>query len=499
MSRAKKFGILFLAANLVPALAFGAAPTKHVAKKKPVAVVVETAAVVAPVIPVVPIVAAVVLQPRDLTLADAKTSFINFSADIVAKDSDSRAKLFGMIYKACQDKFTFSIPTTDQGLAFEIRDKGDGAACMKDLRDKNGDQCESESVPDSVATHKCVRLSTLVSIDLKDKDGDIGLYSIHDNEDQSREHFKKIGKLHFKSAATLAAEDDARLALERSRRVDKYRNEVSACVNDQDEIGVARGALASLLNMGELQDGELDSITASLDMAELVAIDKEADSASLDDLATTREKLHTLSVDHPKMSEQIATVLHKIAMRYWDAGQDNPDGFKLAKETISEAQGLKGLKQASIDKLKINQNEITYGMMDNLAESGDGYGFYNSYKKQMMGLQKEYNKECGGKRASMEVCMNTITTLQRSSQLPTTLNQTLQKQWQDQQRIQQQMQDAQNAAITAAQKQQQANPQQQTTTFAGGYINTQSPWSDPSGFNPLSGQNNTWAGSTLKF
>ena len=495
MSRGKKFGILFLAANLVPALAFGAETKPPVnTKKKHKIVASDKAADTAKVVE------AVVLQPRDLTLADSKSAFINFSADIVTNDTDSTAKLFGMVYKACQDKFTFSGHDSDKGLAFEIHDKGDGASCMKDLRAKNGDQCESESVADSVATYKCVRLSTLVSIDLKDKDGDIGLFSIHDNEDQNREHFEKIGKLHFKSAATLAAEDDARIALERSRQVDKYRNEVTSCVNDENEIGIARGALASLLNMGELQDGELDSITSSLDMAELVAIDKEATTADLEDLATTREKLHTLSIDHPKMGERIATVLHKIAMRYWEAGQDNPEGFKLAKETISEAQGLKGLKPASVDKLKIYQNEITYGMMDNLATSGDGYGFYNSYQTQMNSLVKQYNKDCGGKRASMEVCMNTVKTLNRASQLPMTLNQTIQKQVADQQKIEKQMYDAQKAAYIAAQKQQQTQgTQQQSVNYAGGYLNTQSAWSDPSGFNPIASQTNSWAGSTLKF
>ena len=201
-----------------------------------------------------------------------------------------------------------------------------------------------------------------------------------------------------------------------------------------------------------------------IDEDEIKLFANRVKTASENELGKLREEMRDWAKEHPGYAEKLAPIFHKIALRYVNQKNAGTDAYELASESISEAQSLKGLSEASDLRLENYQRDISVGKVQSIASLGisNNMVFGPNYAALMQNLYNDAMNACNGYNASMETCSNVIGAIRTASAIPARAQQV------EQQRNQTQMQIQQTLGQAGI------NMMPMTPAWAGGYYGSQS-------------------------
>ncbi|MBC7693376.1 MAG: hypothetical protein H7222_16545 [Methylotenera sp.] len=352
MNRAQKLILIFLAANLVPAVALG----NDNVRANP---------------------------ERDLKVGELDAAFMNYSAEIQTSNGVSTAILQGTVFDHCAKKFTFQdtrVPTDDSIIGIEVIDKG-GLDCMTRLR-AMGATCGSQvKVENDWKTLSCVKIADLgAKIPLAGrKEGSFKLVSLDPSDSKTpvkSEDFRN-------SPAYLSAETL------HQREVDHAR-EVSERIMER--------ARQNAINCHKAEnfEGEL----ASLQWL------KVNSPNGMGDLGKTFQN----AIDeHARQLENEALELVKGTA---DDPTDSPD-YDGAISKMEEAMALNGISKSTLKRETESRKRLLAGknladMKQQLADIGDTSSADpkqadKDYKALKRKLARDAGK-CKGKRAKSDDC-----------------------------------------------------------------------------------------------
>lgn len=323
---------------------------------------------------------------RVLNLADAKESFVDFHLGVSA---NSVVTMYGNVFAECASHFKVSSSATDKSLVtkdgnvgFMITDQNlEGQKCVDRLKAEKKD-CDNTT---------CVSLAKLPesSIQLLHKKAVfVGLLrSIDKGGDPVVEFEHADQKIQDHDEAALRAEQLRQQFLREQKRLENL-NRLARCVNDREQIVVARGALDTLIAANAITAHEANRLKELQDraekrhlMADLKKRARKGDIEELDDVLSDANNILT-----KENADELEEVYRIVAARHF-AERD----FESAFETVKEAQELDELSSTAKARLKKMQIDMSVGEAATKADKGWNRNF--DLQMNLMRLQRNLTQE----------------------------------------------------------------------------------------------------------
>ncbi|HTL11673.1 MAG TPA: hypothetical protein VL588_04255 [Bdellovibrionota bacterium] len=342
-------------------------------------------------------------------------------------DSDRTGHLYGRIYADCASHIRVTVTETashQRGWLFE--DEGHQARdCVAahhnaDCTDTAGDAnfCYSVSqqpqifpvisVPaDKTADIGVVRRTTNINADVADPH-------------QTTEEFTNFSPaVHFRSAVEVAAQAQAHEDDAHQHQMDRYRDEIRDCRRTLDELPIARRALRSLFDEGDIERPAFDRMVQELDRQELRLLMSKAERANSDQLADIREEVIRFAEQHgdsQQMALACAQVLRTVAMRYLHGSDVNEQSFTDASETLDEASSLSALDDANKGRIDGYKRDLSIAQTAFSCRSGDQFECAPAYSSMMQNLYEQAWNACSGWNVDVQGCNSAATSLRSAPQ-----------------------------------------------------------------------------------
>ncbi len=396
---------------------------------------------------------------------DPKNGIYDFNLKIINDDAVLNAVLTGRVPTECAKYLIIKNENKNNKTVFTI-EKVDGFTDCITKTVIKGFNCNLQ----------CSNLSSLINANVVlNNDTTVHLKWQNGGDSTDPENWKYSEGLTYISQATkdkMKQADEAKAAerqeAEKRKAEKKWQGElkhqVAHCRSSREEIEVARNAIEQLIESFDMTQKAAKAANKDIDEDEIKLFANRVKTASENELGKLREEMRDWAKEHPGYAEKLAPIFHKIALRYVNQKNAGTDAYELASESISEAQSLKGLSEASDLRLENYQRDISVGKVQSIASLGisNNMVFGPNYAALMQNLYNDAMNACNGYNASMETCSNVIGAIRTASAIPARAQQV------EQQRNQTQMQIQQTLGQAGI------NMMPMTPAWAGGYYGSQS-------------------------